>query len=64
MHRTLHTLMRRPALRCSRAAEGRLIDTGGYTNKDGITHRIPISSVDEINGEVKKWLGIAYDGDV
>jgi hypothetical protein len=48
----------------ARSAKGRLIDTGGYAKKDRITHRIPISSVDEIDGEVKKWLGVAYDGDV
>jgi hypothetical protein len=47
----------------ARAAEGRLIDTGGYAKKDRITHRIPISSLDEIDGEVKKWLKAAYDGD-
>ncbi len=47
----------------ARPAEGRLIDTGGYAKKDRITHRIPISSVDEIDGEVQKWLRAAYDGD-
>ena len=47
----------------ARKAEGRLVDTGGYAKKDRITHRIPISSVDEIDGEVKKWLRTAYDGD-
>jgi hypothetical protein len=33
----------------------RLIDTGGLAKKDRITHRIPITSVKEIDGEVKKW---------
>jgi hypothetical protein len=47
----------------ARSAEGRLIDTGGYAKKDRITYRIPISSVAEIDGEVKKWLRVAYDGD-
>ena len=47
----------------ARPAGGRLIDTGGYAKKDRITHRIPISSVDEIDGEMKKWLRVAYDGD-
>ena len=46
-----------------RKAEGRLIDTGGYAKKDRITHRIPISSVNEIDAEVKKWLRVAYDAD-
>jgi hypothetical protein len=44
-------------------AEGRLIDTGGFAKKDRITHRIPITSLDEIDEEVKHWLKIAYDMD-
>jgi Domain of unknown function (DUF5655)/Domain of unknown function (DUF4287) len=47
----------------ARAAEGRLIDTGGYAKKDRITHRIPISSLDEIDAEVKHWLHTAYQED-
>jgi hypothetical protein len=43
--------------------KGRLIDTGGYAKKDRITHRIPITSVDEIDDEVKHWMKIAYDRD-
>src|SRR5712692_5247948 len=42
---------------------GRLIDTGGYAKKDRITHRIPITSVGEIDDEVKRWLKVAYDLD-
>jgi hypothetical protein len=42
---------------------GRLIDTGGFAKKDRITHRIPISSVKEIDDEVKRWLKVAYDLD-
>jgi Domain of unknown function (DUF5655)/Domain of unknown function (DUF4287) len=41
----------------------RLIDTGGLAKKDRITHRIPISSKAEIDGEVKKWLEMAYELD-
>lgn len=41
----------------------RLIDTGGLAKKDRITHRIPISSVKEIDAEVKKWLITAYELD-
>jgi len=41
----------------------RLIDTGGLAKKDRITHRIPITSVKEIDGEVKKWLMTAYELD-
>jgi Domain of unknown function (DUF5655)/Domain of unknown function (DUF4287) len=47
----------------NRKAEGRLIDTGGYAKKDRITHRIGISSLEEIDGEVKRWLGVAYQAD-
>lgn len=41
----------------------RLIDTGGLAKKDRITHRIPITSLPEIDHEVKKWLKTAYDLD-
>jgi hypothetical protein len=47
----------------ARPAEGRLIDTGGYAKKDRITHRIPISSLAEIDDEVKQWLRIAFQED-
>ncbi len=45
------------------ALPGRLIDTGGLARGDRITHRIPLASVAEIDGEVKKWLRVAYDLD-
>src|SRR5579864_446779 len=41
----------------------RLIDTGGLAKKDRITHRIEITSLKDIDAEVKKWLKIAYDMD-
>jgi hypothetical protein len=41
----------------------RLIDTGGLAKKDRITHRIEITSTDQIDAEVKKWLKTAYDLD-
>ena len=44
-------------------ATGRLIDTGGFAKKDRITHRIPIASLADIDGEVMKWLRKAYDMD-
>ncbi len=47
----------------ARPAGGRLIDTGGYAKKDRITHRIPISSLAEIDDEVKQWLRIAFQED-
>jgi hypothetical protein len=42
----------------------RLIDTGGYAKKDRITHRFEITSLKDIDGEVKRWLKVAYDRDV
>jgi hypothetical protein len=41
----------------------RLIDTGGLAKKDRITHRMEITAVDQIDGEVKKWLKTANDLD-
>lgn len=41
----------------------RLINTGGLAKKDRVTHRIEISSVEQIDDEVKKWLKTAYDPD-
>lgn len=41
----------------------RLIDTGGLAKKDRITHRIAIKVMNEIDGEVKKWLKTAYELD-
>ncbi len=45
-------------------AKGRLIDTGGFAKKDRITHRIEITSLKDIDDEVKHWLKVAYDRDV
>jgi hypothetical protein len=44
--------------------KGRLIDTGGFAKKDRITHRIEITSLEDIDDEVKHWLKVAYDRDV
>jgi len=41
----------------------RIIDTGGLAKKDRITHRVEINAVEQIDGEVKKWLKTAYDLD-
>ena len=41
----------------------RLIDTGGYQKKDRITHRIEITSLKDIDDDVKHWLKVAYDHD-
>jgi hypothetical protein len=42
---------------------GRLIDTGGFAKKDRITHRIPITTLEEFDDEVKRWLKAAYELD-
>jgi Domain of unknown function (DUF5655)/Domain of unknown function (DUF4287) len=44
-------------------ASGRLIDTGGFAKKDRITHRIPITSLADIDDEVRRWLKKAYEMD-
>ena len=41
----------------------RLINTGGYEKKDRITHRFEITSLKDIDDEVKRWLTVAYDRD-
>ncbi len=41
----------------------RLIATGGLQKKDRITHKFEITSLDEIDQEVKKWLKAAYELD-
>lgn len=41
----------------------RLIDTGGLAKKDRITHRIEITSLKDIDAEVKKWIKFAYGMD-
>jgi hypothetical protein len=40
-----------------------MIDTGGLAKKDRITHRFEITSIEEIDEEVKKWLKTAYELD-
>jgi hypothetical protein len=44
-------------------ATGKLIDTGGFAKKDRITHRLAITSLGEIDAEVKRWLKKAYEMD-
>lgn len=42
----------------------RLIDTGGLAKKDRITHRMQLKATNDLDGEVKRWLKVAYDLDV
>ncbi len=41
----------------------RLIDTGGAAKGDRITHRFEITSLSDIDAEVKRWLKTAYEQD-
>lgn len=41
----------------------RLIDTGGFEKKDRITRRIEITSLDDIDDDVRKWLKTAWERD-
>jgi hypothetical protein len=41
----------------------RLIDTGGYEQKDRITRRIEVKSKGDIDDELKRWLKKAYETD-
>lgn len=41
----------------------RLIDTGGFAKKDRITHRFEITSMKDIDDEVRRWLKTAYERD-
>jgi hypothetical protein len=45
-------------------ASDRLIDTGGEAKGDRITHRIPITSLVEIDDFVRTWLRNAYEADL
>jgi hypothetical protein len=42
---------------------GRLIDTGGLAKKDRITHRIPITTLEDVDADVARWLRRAYEMD-
>jgi hypothetical protein len=39
----------------------RLIDTGGQAKGDRITHRVAITSLDEIEDDVRRWMRKAYE---
>jgi hypothetical protein len=48
-------------LRQAKSLPKRIIPTGGLEKGDRITHRIPITSLDEIDTDVKRWMKTAYD---
>lgn len=41
----------------------RLKDTGGIKKKDRITHKVEVTSLDDIDQQLRKWLKMAYDRD-
>jgi hypothetical protein len=41
----------------------RLLDTGGRSKKDRITHRVALTSLDDVDLQVKRWLKQAYERD-
>lgn len=43
---------------------GRLVDTGGAKKGDRITHRIPVSVVEDVDDEVEHWLRLAFSKDI
>jgi len=51
------------ALGDSKKTPKRLIDTGGFAKKDRITHRFEMTSLKDVDDEVKKWLKVAYERD-
>ena len=47
----------------SSKATGRLLDTGGFAKGDRISHRIPITTLADIDADVDHWLQAAYELD-
>lgn len=45
------------------SALGKLQETGGAAKGDRITHRIPLTAIDDVDDEVHHWLKLAYDKD-
>lgn len=41
----------------------RLIDTGGAAKKDRITHKIELTSLEQVDDDLVRWLKVAYDLD-
>jgi hypothetical protein len=52
-----------PHVKAGGRVPSRLIDTGGLAKKDRITHRFEIAALEQIDGEVEKWLRRAYELD-
>jgi hypothetical protein len=42
---------------------GKLVSTGGFEKGDRITHRIPVTSLGDVDTEVRKWLKRSYEID-
>lgn len=52
-----------PLLKGGKSVPQRLIDTGGYAKKNRITHRIPLSSPDQVDEFCERWARRAYELD-
>lgn len=39
------------------------METGGFAKKDRITHRIAVTALADLDGELRRWLRRAYDAD-
>lgn len=43
--------------------KGRLVETGGLVKGDRITHRVAVTSLDDLDQQLRDWLRQAYDRD-
>jgi Domain of unknown function (DUF5655)/Domain of unknown function (DUF4287) len=41
----------------------RIVETGGLAKDDRITHKIPLTKLDEVDDEVMRWMKVAYELD-
>lgn len=52
-----------PLLKAGKKLPARLIDTGGFKKKDRITHRIEVTTLADVDDQVRSWLKKAYELD-
>jgi hypothetical protein len=45
------------------SAEARLVETGGFSRKDRLTHRIEVRTLEDVDATLKHWLSVAYRRD-
>lgn len=46
-----------------KGAGTRLVDTGGFAKKDRLTHRIEITTPEDVDAATRRWLKLAYERD-